>query len=71
MADQNNDEARTRFWTPRMLAALWQVSVRTVLREIQRGNLVGHKFGALWRVSDADRLQYEGSQRCRRSSSGG
>ena len=47
------------FWTPKQLANRWQISERSVIRKLSCGDLIGHKFGELWRVSDADRINFE------------
>jgi hypothetical protein len=47
------------WWTPRQLAARWQVSTDTVIRELVAGNLVGRKIGGRWRVHTSAVDDYE------------
>ena len=45
------------------LAKDWDVSPKTVKREIKRGELQAVKVGSTWRVKDEDRRAYEKRQR--------
>jgi len=49
-----NDTILESFHTILGVAERLQVSVRTVRRWIDRGDLIAHKLGAQWRVSEAD-----------------
>ena len=41
------------------LAKDWDVSRKTIEREIKRGELAAFKAGRGWRIKDEDRKQYE------------
>ena len=47
------------FLTIPQVAAHWQVSTKKVLRLIQKGELIAHKFGAQWRIAHADLVNFE------------
>ncbi len=47
------------FYTIAQIAERQQVATRTVRRWLKAGALVGHRFGAQWRVSAADLLAFE------------
>ena len=43
-----------RFWTICQIASLCRVSDKTVRRWIARGELVAHRLGRQWRISEKD-----------------
>ena len=47
------------YFTPAQYAARVQLSTKEIYREIQRGNLIAHKFRRWWRISVTDGLNYE------------
>lgn len=47
------------WWTPRECANRWRVSVDTVLRMIDRGDIKGLKFGGQWRIHNSAVEKYE------------
>ena len=55
---------KASFHTIESLASDWQVSERTVRREIERGNLKAVRIGAQIRISAADKADYERRNRC-------
>ena len=55
--------APTRFSSLEELAARWGVSVKTLRRIIQRGELKTHRIGTQIRVSEDDIRSFEALQR--------
>ena len=47
------------FFTVAQYAARVQLSTKEIYREIQRGDLIAHRFRRRWRISMADALAYE------------
>ena len=58
-SQSNQSPDGIQFDTPQQLADDWQLSTKTVLRLIKKGDLIAHKFGRQWRISPADRTNYE------------
>ena len=52
-----------RFFTVAAVAALLDVSVRTVRRWIKRGDLVAHRFGTTVRIAESDLNAFLARQR--------
>ncbi len=61
--ERNEPEPELEFYTVSGIAQRWDCSEKHVRREIKKGNLVGHRFGKLVRVGDADLLRYERQNR--------
>ncbi|WP_266019672.1 helix-turn-helix domain-containing protein [Brucella intermedia] len=49
---------RHRLLTLEQAADFLALSTRTVRRKIKDGELTAHKFGRLWRISEADLLAF-------------
>ncbi len=47
------------FYTIRLIADRWQVSEKKVYRLIKKGELVAHRFGSQWRISEVDLRTFE------------
>jgi hypothetical protein len=56
-------EGPQRFFTVSQLAVRWQRSKRQIIRDIERGELIVHKFGKSVRVAPEDVLLYEAIRR--------
>ncbi len=60
MTGSNNDASNPEaYFTVKQIAERHHASEKTVRREIERGNLIAHRFGSSVRVSAADLKAYE------------
>lgn len=51
--EMTSDQLLTvKWWTLKECANRWRVSTTTVTRWLERGDLVGKKFGGQWRVTE-------------------
>jgi excisionase family DNA binding protein len=68
MSEKNlttGDVATLEWWTVRECASRWNVSEDTVIRMIDRGEVMARKFGRQWRIHNDEVERLEGKARPR------